>query len=173
MKSAVVAALLALAISASASVRKSAVPRGLAPLFAGAAPTSGAVVFPVGDMRAQLAQYIASALAKGSAGTTLENYGSYQLRLSVLGRSGPATILPHWSDVIVVQQGSVKLITGGHIVDPRSQADGEILGSRIEGGQSQIIAAGDVVSLRAGTPHQFLLAPRAVCSAFVIRIHEP
>jgi len=136
-------------------------------------PSGGAVVFPVGDMRAQLAGFIAQAEAKGGAGTTLSDFGTYKLELSVRGKSGGAEVHAHWDDVMIVEQGSAKLVIGGRVIGGHTGPDGETHGIRIEGGQTQVIAAGDVITVRAGTPHQLLLAPGTVYSAFVIKIHEP
>lgn len=174
----VVAAMLAMTLTAAAqspapAVLIAALMAGHGAGGSGASSQPGAVVFPVGDMRAQLASYIAEAKAKGSAGTTLEDFGSYKLELSVRARSGGAEVHAHWDDVMIVEQGSAELITGGRVIGGRTGADGETHGIRIEGGQRQGVAAGDVITVKAGTPHQLLLAPGAVYSAFVIKIHEP
>ena len=182
MKTAVLAAVLFVfapfALNASArSSSSAALPNGIAPLLAAMAAPAGspssAVVFPVGDLRAQLAQYIGEAKAKGSAGTTLEDYGSYQLQLSVRGRSSAAEVSTQWDNVMIVEQGGANLITGGRLVGARAEGGGERRGVRIEGGQQEYIGAGDVVTVRAGTPYQLILAPGTVYSAFLVRIHEP
>jgi mannose-6-phosphate isomerase-like protein (cupin superfamily) len=94
------------------------------------------------------------------------------LQLSVRARSSDAVADAHWDEVMIVEQGSAVLITGGRIIGGQTNAEGETVGIRIEGGQRQGIAAGDILTVRAGTPHQLMLAPGTVCSAFVIRIHE-
>jgi mannose-6-phosphate isomerase-like protein (cupin superfamily) len=180
MKPAVLfAAVLGFALTASAQSGPPPALRGAliaalsAPPAAGASSTSRAVVFPVGGLRAQLASYIAEAKAKGSAGATLEDFGSYRLTLSVRGRSGGAEVHAHWDDVMIVEQGSAILVTGGRVIGGRTGADGETRGVRIEGGQRQEVGAGDILTVRAGTPHQLLLAPGTVYSAFVIKVREP
>lgn len=167
------AALFALALTAAAQAPMPAAMIAALAARGGSSGPGGAVVFPVGDMRAQLAGYIAEAKAKGSAGTTLEDFGTYKLELSVRAKSGGAEVHAHWDDVMIVEQGSAKLITGGRVIGGHTGPDGETHGIRIEGGQTQGVAAGDVITVRAGTPHQLLLAPGTVYSAFVIKIHEP
>ncbi len=175
----VAAAALALAVTASAqSAQLGPPPAALVAALAGApvgttGSASRAVVFPVGNLRAQLADSIAEAKARGSAGTTLEDFGGYKLMLSVRGRSGGAEIHAHWDDVMIVEQGSAILVTGGRVIDGHTNAEGETHGLRIEGGSRQEIGAGDILTVRAGTPHQLLLSPGAVFSAFVIKVHEP
>ena len=60
---------------------------------------------------------------------------------------------------MMVEQGSATLVTGGTVVDGKTGPDGETHGSKIEGGQSQKINPGDVLTVRAGTPHQLILEP--------------
>ncbi len=132
-----------------------------------------AAVFPVSDLHARLNQIMPGAGERGSNGATLADYGSYKIQLSVRTISGGAEVHAHWDDVMTVEQGSATLITGGAVVDGKTGDDGETHGSRIDGGQSRKIHPGDVLTIRAGTPHQLILAPGAVYSAVVIKIHEP
>jgi mannose-6-phosphate isomerase-like protein (cupin superfamily) len=132
-----------------------------------------AIVFPVPGLHAQLDRLAAEAKTKGSSGATVEDYGSYKLQFSVRTVSGGAEVHAHWDDVMMVEQGSATLITGGTVVDGKTGADGETHGSRIEGGQSQKINPGDVLTVRAGTPHQLILEPGTTYGAVVVKIHEP
>ena len=125
------------------------------------------------DAAARMASLVPEARAKGNAGATLVDYGSYKIQLSVRTQSGGAEVHAHWDDVMMVQQGSATLVTGGAVVDGTTDADGETHGAKIEGGQSQTLAAGDVVTIRAGTPHQILLPPDTVYGAVVVKVHEP
>jgi mannose-6-phosphate isomerase-like protein (cupin superfamily) len=177
VKAALVGAVLAFALTASAQ----SAPPPPAALIAALAMTppgtagsgKAAVVFPVGAMRAQLASYIGQAKAKGSAGAILEDFGTYKVMLSVRGRSSGAEVHSHWNDVMIVEQGSAVLVTGGRVIDAHTDAQGETRGIRIEGGQRQAIGAGDILTVPAGTPYQLVLSPGTVCSAFVIRMRQP
>lgn len=134
-------------------------------------PRDPAVVFP--DLQAQIDKLIPAAKEKGSAGATIEDYGSYKIQLSVRSKSGGAEVHAHWDDVMMVEQGSATLITGGAVVDAKTDADGETHGAKIDNGQSRTIKPGDVLTVRAGTPHQLILEPSVVYGAVVIKIHEP
>lgn len=125
------------------------------------------------DVQQQLSALVPGAKASGLAGTTLADYGSYQIQLSVRTASGGAEVHAHWNDVMVVEKGKATLVTGGTVVGAKSGENGETRGTRIEGGQSKPIAAGDVLTVRAGTPHQILLAPGVVFGAVVVKVHEP
>jgi mannose-6-phosphate isomerase-like protein (cupin superfamily) len=162
MKSALfAAAALALTLSASAQTSQTA------------APNDPAVVFSTPDLHAQLDKLVVVAKEKGSSGATIEDYGSYKIQLSVRTASGGAEVHAHWDDVMIVQQGSATLITGGTVIDGKTSADGETHGTKIENGDSRVISPGDVLTVRAGTPHQLILAPGAVYGAVVVKVHEP
>ena len=155
------AAALAFALPALAQAPSSGVSHDRAPLFR------------TPDLHAQLEKLAAEAREKGSSGTTLEDYGSYKIQLSVRTASGGAEVHAHWDDVMIVEEGSATLITGGTVVDARTSADGETHGARVENGESRTIRPGDVLTVRAGTPHQLILTPETVYGAVVVKVHEP
>jgi mannose-6-phosphate isomerase-like protein (cupin superfamily) len=136
-------------------------------------PHDPVIVVPTGDVHAQLDKLAADARTKGSSGATLEDYGTYKIQLSVRSVSGGAEVHAHWDDVMMVEQGSATLITGGTVVDGKTGDDGETHGSKIDGGHSQKINVGDVLTIRAGTPHQLILEPGTVYGAVVVKVHEP
>lgn len=140
-----------------------------------AAPVSHepVTVFPSGDLHREIARLIPAARESGSSGSTLADYGSYRVQLSVRTKSGGAEVHAHWDDVMMVEQGHATLITGGTVVRGQSKPDGETLGTSIEGGRSHALSPGDVFTVRAGTPHQTIVAPGSTYAAVVIKIHEP
>ena len=137
------------------------------------AQSSGkADVFSAAQIKALLATLGTQAAASGSAGTTLADYGSHKVQISVRTASGGAEIHAHFDDVMIVEQGSATLITGGTVVDPKSNPDGETKGTSIQGGQSRAISVGDVVTVNAGVPHQILVPAGTTYSALVIKVRE-
>jgi mannose-6-phosphate isomerase-like protein (cupin superfamily) len=136
-------------------------------------PADAAVVFSRQDLQQQIEHLIPLAKSKGSSGATVEDYGSYKVQLSVRTSSGGAEVHAHWDDVMMVEQGSATLITGGTVLGARTGADGETHGSGIQGGQSRAIVRGDVLAVKAGTPHQLILKPGSTYGAVVVKIHEP
>ncbi len=136
-------------------------------------PGDPAMVFPVPELHERLDKLTELAKGKGSSGATIEDYGSYKIQLSVRTVSGGAEVHAHWDDVMIVEEGSATLVTGGTAVDSRTGADGETHGTKVEGGESRKIGVGDVLTVRAGTPHQLILDPGVVYGAVVIKIHEP
>jgi mannose-6-phosphate isomerase-like protein (cupin superfamily) len=124
-------------------------------------------------VKARIAALIPEAQTKGSSSATPADYGTYKIQISVRTASGGAEVHAHWDDVMMVEQGSATLVTGGTVVGGKTDADGETHGLKIEGGQSQTLTPGDMVTVRAGTPHQIMLAPGTVYAAVVVKIHEP
>ena len=131
-----------------------------------------AQVFSASEVQHQLAALAANAQTKGTDGTTLGDYRSHALKLSVRTESGGAELHAHFDDVIVVTQGNAQLVTGGTIIDPHSGTDGELTGSGIRNGKTQSIAKGDIIHIPAGTPHQMILAKGVTFSAFVVKVRE-
>jgi mannose-6-phosphate isomerase-like protein (cupin superfamily) len=129
-------------------------------------------VFSAQQNRAQLEALTAQAKTSGSAGVTLADYGSHKLQISVRRTSGGAEIHAHYDDVMIVEQGSATIITGGTVVDAKTSQDGETKGSSIQGGQSRAIAAGDIVTVNAGIPHQIIVPAGTTYRAFVIKVKE-
>jgi mannose-6-phosphate isomerase-like protein (cupin superfamily) len=131
-------------------------------------------VLLVNDLPKQLDALVPEAKSKGSSGSTVADYGKYKIQLSVRTQSGGAEIHAHWDDVMTVEQGSATLVTGGTVADGSTDPNtGETHGARVDEGQSQLLKAGDVVTVRAGTPHQILVEPGSVYEAVVVKIHEP
>jgi mannose-6-phosphate isomerase-like protein (cupin superfamily) len=129
-------------------------------------------IFPAASVRAQLARLATEALASGSSGSTLSNRGTHAIKLSERTATGAAEVHAHFDDVMIVIEGSATLLTGGDVINAHTAANGETTGSAILNGATQPIAAGDVVNIPAGTPHQLIIAPGTIYSALVIKVKE-
>lgn len=140
------------------------------PCIAQSAPK--AEVFSSAQIQGQLVQLTQQAKTSGSSGSTLGDYGTHALKLSERTASGGAEIHAHFDDVMLVIEGKAQLITGGEIIDAHNGANGETTGSGIRNGTAQSIAAGDLVHIPAGTPHQLIISPGTTYSALVIKVKE-
>jgi mannose-6-phosphate isomerase-like protein (cupin superfamily) len=137
------------------------------------AQTSGkAEVFSTKDMQAKLAGLAAPLKSSGSGTALLADYKTHSLRLVTRTTSGGAEVHQHLDDVIVVTEGTATLITGGTLVDPHTESEGEIRGSSIRDGQSQTISVGDVVHVPAGIPHQMQVPAGTTYSGLVVKVKE-
>ena len=87
--------------------------------------------FSAQDIQKQLADLAPKAQSSGSSGSTLGDYTSHQLKLSVRTASGGAEIHAHYDDVFVVTQGQATLTTGGTVENAKTGNDGETQGTGI------------------------------------------
>jgi len=134
----------------------------------------GAVVISGDVIKTQIVDLVKAAQAKGSSGTHLyDGPGNFaNVQISTRTASGGAEVHAHFDDLFVVQQGTATLVTGGKVVDAKEGANGEIKGTKVEGGVSRDLKPGDVVVIPAGTPHQLIIPPNTSYVALVGKIKE-
>jgi mannose-6-phosphate isomerase-like protein (cupin superfamily) len=135
----------------------------------------GGLVIPAADVKTQTAKIIdATSPTSTDAGTkVLASYGNLTLRLYVRRTSGGGEIHAHFDDLMIVQQGSATIVTGGTIADRKELPDGESRGSKVVGGVSRKITVGDVVIVPAGVAHQTIVEPGSTYAYMVAKVHEP
>ncbi|HUZ05346.1 MAG TPA: hypothetical protein VMU62_08305 [Acidobacteriaceae bacterium] len=139
---------------------------------AAAQTSSKAEVFSSSALKTELATLTQQAQGSGSSSTTLGDYGTHALMLSVRTKSGGAEVHAHYDDVMVVTGGRATLITGGTVIDPHTSRNGEMKGKGIKNGNSRTISVGDVIHIPAGTPHQLLIPPATTYRSFVVKVKE-
>jgi uncharacterized protein GlcG (DUF336 family)/mannose-6-phosphate isomerase-like protein (cupin superfamily) len=88
-------------------------------------------------------------------GMPLLETADYKIHASRRLEAGQAEVHTRDTDIIYVLEGSVTLVTGGTVVDPKSTGPDEIRGARIEGGTTRALNKGDVMVVPAGVPHWF------------------
>ena len=134
-----------------------------------------ALVIGANEVQAQLVQLAPDAAAKGSSGSKLavSSGNLASVGLSVRTVSGGGEVHQHFDDLMIVQQGSATLVTGGSLVDPKTGSDGEIKGTSVQNGISRTITVGDTVIVPAGVPHQLLIPAGTTYCAMVAKIKEP
>lgn len=140
--------------------------------FATAQAQKGAEVFSHAEIQQQVDQLLPASQKKGSSGSTLGDYGTHSLKLSLRSKSGGAEVHAHFDDVMVVLAGSATLVTGGSVVNAKTDAHGETKGTGIVNGVKRMVAKGDIIHVPAGTPHQLILAPNGQFDAFVVKVRE-
>lgn len=129
-------------------------------------------VFSNQALTSQLSALVQAAKSSGSSGATLGDYASHAIKLSVRTASGGAEVHAHYDDIFFVTEGKAILVTGGRVIHPKTDRNGETTGSGIESGKSEMIAKGDVVHIPAGMPHQLRIAPGDVYSSIVVKVRE-
>jgi mannose-6-phosphate isomerase-like protein (cupin superfamily) len=130
-------------------------------------------VFQGQQVQAQLAQLVEKAKATHHGDAELARTGNVALQLSVMAVSGPGELHRHADDVLMVQQGSATLITGGTMLNGKDRPNGNTYGSGLEGGESRTIGAGDIAIVPAGLTHQLVVPAGTVLVMIVGKIQEP
>ena len=57
--------------------------------------------------------------------------------------------------VFIIVDGEADFVTGGKMIEPKETAPGQIRGPGIEGGTTHRLTKGDIITIPAGTPHQW------------------
>lgn len=121
--------------------------------------------------RAKHLQELASK-SDGSASETLEKYPHHYTMLAFRQHSGGGELHQNFADIFYILDGRASVLTGGSLLDARSEGPGEIRGKSVEGGSRQEIKAGDVVHIPAGMPHQMLVAGGESVTYYVVKVEE-
>jgi len=96
---------------------------------------------------------VTAGFAKGSV--LFDHSDKYMVHTSRREQPGMAEIHTEDADIVYVLEGTATLITGGTPVNVKPVAAGELRGERIDGGETRLLAKGDVIIVPAGVPHWF------------------
>jgi mannose-6-phosphate isomerase-like protein (cupin superfamily) len=99
--------------------------------------------------------FSAALLAKTAR--TVASHPSYQLVESRRIESGVPEVHDNWIDVAIVQSGRATLLVGGRVQGGQLASPGEHRGGSIIGGMQRPITPGDLFTIPAGVPHQYLI----------------
>ncbi|CAN5547804.1 hypothetical protein BH20ACT21_BH20ACT21_05890 [soil metagenome] len=110
------------------------------------------------DGRSRDAAFFASAVVNerfAAGGILLEERG---YKIDAGRRTGPGAVeyQDRVADVVRVVQGSAVVLTGGEMVDAREIDPGELRARELRGATTHELSEGDVLSVPAGVPHQFI-----------------
>jgi mannose-6-phosphate isomerase-like protein (cupin superfamily) len=119
-----------------------------------------------------LAETAQALVPKGpvNADKNLGRYGNHYFLLVKRNETGSSEVHEHEADVFVIQSGEAAIVTGGKIRGGHAIKPGEIRGSGIDGGERHSVAAGDVIHIPAGTPHQLVLTKGSPFVYFVVKV---
>lgn len=79
---------------------------------------------------------------------------NYVVMTAVRAVPGNPELHEGMADLFIVQEGSADICVGGRLVDGKAAGPGEWMGGRVEGGKVTSVAAGDILWVPAGEPHQ-------------------
>ena len=104
------------------------------------------------------------------ASQELARYGNHYTMQPHREETGSSEVHEHEADIFVIEDGEATIVTGGKVVNPKTQKPGEIRGSSITGGERHTLATGDIIHIPAGTPHQLLLEKGKPFTYFVVKV---
>jgi hypothetical protein len=122
----------------------------------------------------QLEAKLMDAARKSPKGVGLEpidDFGTYTSLLVVRVHTGDAEQHQLWADQMIVEKGTVTLVTGGTIVGPHTVPNqpGEIRGTGIEGGKETTLHAGDIAHIPVNLPHWVKIPPGSTTTYLVFK----
>lgn len=104
------------------------------------------------------------------ASQELARYGNHYTMLAHREATGSSEVHEHEADIFVVETGEATIVTGGKVINPKTQKPGEIRGSSITGGERHRLASGDIIHIPAGVPHQLLIEKGQPFTYFVVKV---
>ena len=160
--------------SAPASAASEQPSQGRPAALLGPAPIQNKIlVFQGQQVQAQLAELVERAKVTHHGGAELARSGNIALQLSVMPGNGPGELHRNNDDLLMIQQGTATVVTGGAMVNGKDHPGGNTYGSGLEGGVSTQVGPGDIVLIPAGLTHQLLVPPGTVLVMIVGKIQEP
>ena len=142
------------------------------PLFS---QTTEPTIHTAADLQEREAKLTETAKASptGFAIGRLEDYGNDYTLLVVRLHTGEAERHQFFADQIVINKGTITLVTGGTMQGEHSNngpgRPGETLGSGIEGGKEVVLHAGDIIHIPAGILHWIKVAPGTTTTYLVFK----
>jgi mannose-6-phosphate isomerase-like protein (cupin superfamily) len=121
-------------------------------------------------LKASSGRLASEAQARNIAGKTLGSWGNSSASLWRRAQSGEAELHKTKTDLLVIEDGSATLVTGGSIPDAHTTAANEVRGSKILGGESRKVGPGDIIRIPPGTPHRFVLEKGQSVSYFALKL---
>lgn len=107
-----------------------------------------------------------------SASEILSDLGNHKFEILRRDGSGAGELHQNWTDIFVVQGGEATILYGGSIEEARDTGNGEIRGPRHVGGRSQKVAAGDILVMPPGVPHQTIVEPGKSFFVLIVKVQR-
>ena len=104
---------------------------------------------------------VARKAPNGQGSHPLDTQSASALLVLVRVRTGEAEVHELWADQMIMQSGTMTVVTGGSVVGkhPYGTSPGEFRGVAIEGGTEHVLQPGDLLRVPAGVPHWTRLKP--------------
>ena len=110
---------------------------------------------PKADVTHVPAATVVKSFSAGTTGATLATGPGFTVNASRRDGPGEAELHVTDTDIFYVLEGSATVVTGGQIVGAHEVSPREVRGSAIDGGTTNQISQGDVLTIPEGVPHWF------------------
>ncbi len=100
----------------------------------------------------------------------LGGWGNHSMSLVHREGRGHAELHETQSDILFIRNGDAAIVIGGVIPNQKRTAPHEIRGPAIEGGEKQLLHAGDVLHIAPRTPHQMILEPGQKLDYYAVKV---
>jgi mannose-6-phosphate isomerase-like protein (cupin superfamily) len=135
------------------------------------AQSADILVHTTADLNQREAKLLAAAKASpsGVAFDTFDDLGSYKTLLVVRVHTGDAELHEQWADQMIINKGTITLVTGGTMQGGHTTAPGETRGPGIEGGKEVVLHPGDIAHIPANVPHWVKIAPGTTTTYLIVK----
>jgi mannose-6-phosphate isomerase-like protein (cupin superfamily) len=82
--------------------------------------------------------------------------------------AGEAEVHDRTNHIFIIVEGEATFVTGGTLVGAKTTAPGQIRATSLEGGQTQQLRKGDVITIPAKTPHWWKEVPSKTIAYYAI-----
>jgi mannose-6-phosphate isomerase-like protein (cupin superfamily) len=135
------------------------------------AQTTDPIVHTTAELHQREAKLLVAAKASpgGVAFDTFDDFGSYKTLLVVRVHTGDAELHEQWADQMIINKGTITLVTGGTMQGGHTTAPGETRGPGIEGGKEVVLHPGDIAHIAANVPHWVKIAPGTTTTYLIVK----
>jgi mannose-6-phosphate isomerase-like protein (cupin superfamily) len=102
----------------------------------------------------------------------LKRYGNHYTMVAYREATGSAEVHEKEADVFYAISGDATIITGGKLVNQRTEKPNELRGTSVEGGKKESFPQGSVIHIPAGVPHQLIIEKGRPFTYFVVKVIE-
>lgn len=130
-----------------------------------------ATVLSIGLAQARRsATYVGHAkVAAAASGDNLATGPDFKVLMMKRTSAGRVEVHEKETDTFYILDGEATFVTGGTMIGGRTSRQNQQLGESIQGGQTYRLSKGDVIVIRAGTPHWFKQVPRSI-KYYVVKV---
>ncbi len=108
-------------------------------------------------------------VAAAASGADLATGPDFTVMMMKRTGAGHVEVHAKETDTFYILDGEATFVTGGTMIGGRISRPNQQLGESIQGGQTYRLTKGDVIVIRAGTPHWFKQVPRSI-KYYVVKV---